>query len=131
MVAALKLTPGETVADIGAGTGLFEVELARAVSPGGTVYAVDIDDGFFAEIRRKTEAAKVMNVQTVLGEFTDPKLPVRNLDTAFFHDVLHHVEDRAGYLEAVAGYLRPSGRIVVVDYEGGQGPHRETARRGR
>lgn len=123
VVAALKLQPGQTVADIGAGTGLLEVPLAKAVGPRGRVYAVEIDAGFFPEIRKRTAAAQVTNVETVLGKFTDPALPVKSIDLALFHDVIHHVENRAAYLETLAGYLAPGGRIAVVDYEGGKGPH--------
>jgi ubiquinone/menaquinone biosynthesis C-methylase UbiE len=125
VVAALKLRPGQTVADIGAGSGLLDAPLAQAVGPRGRVYAVEIDAGFFPEIRRRAAAAQVTNVETVLGKFTDPALPVKSVDVALFHDVLHHVEDRAAYLKTLTGYLAPSGRIVVIDYEGGQGPHRE------
>ena len=123
VVAALKLQPGQTVADIGAGSGLLEVPLAKAVGPRGRVYAVEIDAGFFPEIKKRAEAAQVANVETVLGKFTDPALPAKNIDVAIFHDVMHHVENRAAYLKSLAGYLAPSGRIVVIDYEGGQGPH--------
>lgn len=123
IVAALKLQPGQTVADIGAGSGLLEVPLARAVGPRGRVYAVEIDAGFFPEIRRRAAAAQVTNVETVLGQFTDPALPVKSIDVALFHDVIHHVENRAAYLKTLAAYLAPAGRIVVVDYEGGKGPH--------
>ena len=63
------------------------------------------------------------NVETVLGKFTDPALPVRSIDVALFHDVLHHVENRAAYFETLAAYLAPTGRVVVIDYEGGKGPH--------
>jgi ubiquinone/menaquinone biosynthesis C-methylase UbiE len=125
IVAKLRLKPGETVADIGAGSGLFEVPLAKAVSPGGKVYAVDIDAGFFPQIKRKADEAHLANVQTVLGKYTDPNLPAKNVDLVFFHDVLHHIQDRAGYLKSVAGYLKPSGRVVVIDYEEGQGPHKD------
>lgn len=123
IVPRLKLTPGDIVADLGAGTGLFEVALAKAVAPGGEVYAVDIDEGFFADIKQRAADAGVTNVTTVLGRFTDPNLPVKNVDLAFFHDVLHHVQDRAAYLKSVGPYLEPSGRVVVIDYEEGQGPH--------
>ena len=126
IVAKLGLKPGDTVADIGAGSGLFEVPLAKAVSPGGKVYAVDIDAGFFPQIKRKADEAHATNVQTVLGKYTDPNLPAKNIDLVFFHDVLHHIQDRAGYLKAVTGYLKPSGRVVVIDYEQGQGPHKAT-----
>ena len=125
IVADLHLKPGQTVADIGAGSGLFEVPLAKAVSPRGKVYAVDIDAGFFPEIKKKAEEARVTNVQTVLGKYTDPNLPVKNVDVIFFHDVLHHIQDRAGYLKAVTAYLKPSGRVVVIDYEKNQGPHKD------
>ena len=125
VVAALKLQPGQTVADIGAGSGLLEAPLAKAVGPRGRIYAVEIDAGFFPEISKRAAAAQVTNVETVLGTFTDPALPVKAVDVAIFHDVIHHVENRSAYLRALAGYLAPSGRIVVIDYEGGKGPHRE------
>jgi ubiquinone/menaquinone biosynthesis C-methylase UbiE len=125
VIAAVKLQPGQTVADIGAGSGLFEVPLATAVGPQGKVYAVEVDKAFFPEIRKRVSAAGVTNVETVLGTFTDPALPVKSVDVVFFHDVIHHIEDRRTYLEAVTRYLAPAGRIVFVDYEGGQGPHRE------
>jgi ubiquinone/menaquinone biosynthesis C-methylase UbiE len=123
VVAALKLQSGQIVADIGAGPGLFEGALAKAVGPRGRVYAVEIDEGFFPEIRRHVAAAQVTNVETVLGKFTDPMLPAKNVDVAFFNDVIHHVEKRADYLKTLAGYLAPSGRIAVIDYEPGTGPH--------
>ena len=65
------------------------------------------------------------NVQTVLGEFGDPKLPAADVDVAFFHDVLHHIDDRAGYLRNVVRYLKPTGRVVVIDLKADQSPHRD------
>jgi len=123
VVAALKLAPGQIVADIGAGSGLLEVPLAKAVGARGRVYAVEVDAGFFPEIKKRTDAAQVTNVQTVLGKVTDPGLPVKNIDLALFHDVLHHVEGRAAYLKTLTAYIAPAGRIAVVDYEARQGPH--------
>lgn len=123
VVAAMKLQPGQIVADIGAGTGLLEVPLATAVGPRGRVYAEDIDAGFFPGIQKRVADANVSNVEPVLGRFTDPMLPVKNVDVALFHDVIHHIEQRADYVKTLAGYLAPGGRIVVVDYEPGKGPH--------
>jgi precorrin-6B methylase 2 len=123
VVAALRLRYGLTVADIGAGSGLLTVPLARAVGPTGRVYAVEIDKGFFPEILKRAKAAEVTNVHVVLGQFTDPALPAKNVDLALFHDVMHHVQARAEYLKTLAGYLASGGRVAVIDYEGGQGPH--------
>ena len=125
VVAALKVKPGDVVADLGAGAGPFVVPFAKAVSPKGKVYAVDVDRNFFPHIEKRVKAAAVGNVQTVLGEFTDPKLPSSDVDVAFMHDVLHHIEDRAGYLKAVAKYLEPGARIAIIDYHAATSPHKD------
>ncbi len=117
VVAAIGLRPGESVADIGAGTGIFSVPMARTVGTAGTVYSVEVDAGFLPIIEGKAREQGVGNIRTVLGEFGDPKLPVRDIDVAFFHDVLHHVEQREAYIRALAAYMAPGSRIVVVDYD--------------
>jgi ubiquinone/menaquinone biosynthesis C-methylase UbiE len=123
VVSKLRLTPGQVVADIGAGTGLFEGALAAAVTPTGTVYAVDVEQGLLDHIAQRATDLKVGNVRVVLGKFTDPALPARNIDTAFINDVLHHIEDRPTYLKNLAGYLKPTGKIAVIDFRPGQGGH--------
>jgi ubiquinone/menaquinone biosynthesis C-methylase UbiE len=125
VVASLKLRDGDVVADLGAGTGPFIEPLARAVSPGGRIYAVDIDAGFFPYIERRAKQAGLGNVRTVLGEFVDPKLPAADVDVAFFHDVLHHIDNRAAYLTNLVKYLKRDARIVVIDYNPAQSPHRD------
>jgi ubiquinone/menaquinone biosynthesis C-methylase UbiE len=125
VIARMGLQAGQVVADLGAGTGVFSIPMAAAVGPGGRIYAVDIDDGFFDIIGGKAREAGVANVRTVLGEFGDPKLPAPDVDVAFFHDVLHHIEDRAGYLRNVARYVKPSGRVVVIDLNAETSPHRD------
>jgi SAM-dependent methyltransferase len=124
VIARLNLKPSDVVADLGAGTGLFSLPLAKAV-PSGRVYAVELDEGFLAQIGGKAKTANVANVVPVLGKFTDPSLPARDVDLAFFHDVLHHVENRAAYLKSVAGYLKPGGRIVVIEFNPGDSPHKD------
>ena len=118
VVARMTLQPGDVVADVGAGTGVFSVSLARAVGPTGTVLAVEVDPGFLPMIEQKAVDGSVENIRTVLGEFEDPKLPRRDIDVAFFHDVIHHIEGRQAYLQATARYMAPGSRIVVVDYHG-------------
>ena len=123
IVAALHLQPGNVVADLGAGSGVFAGPLAKAVGDKGTVYEVDIDSKLLDHIKEKVTQQGLGNVRTVLGQFGDPMLPTTNVDVAFMHDVLHHVEDRSGYLKQVTRYLTPSGRIAIVEPDAKKGPH--------
>ena len=124
VVARLKLRRADVVADLGAGTGPFVVGFAKAV-PSGKVYAVEIDENFFSHIRQKAQAAGVVNVRTVLGQFTDPKLPSADADVAFMHDVLHHIADRATYLKGLSKYLKPTARVAIIDYHPEKSPHQD------
>src|SRR5688572_6051627 len=124
VIARLNLKPGDVVADLGAGSGLFAFPLARAVAA-GRVYAVELDEGFLTHIRTKAQAENVKNIVPVTGTFTDPSLPARDVDVAFFHDVLHHVENRSAYIKSVSGYVKPAGRIVVIEFNPGDSPHKE------
>jgi ubiquinone/menaquinone biosynthesis C-methylase UbiE len=115
VLSKLSLKPGMVVADIGAGSGLFSRPIAKAVAPSGKVYAVDIQQDLLDYINQRDQEENIRNVQTVLGAFDDPKLPVRDIDLAFINDVLHHIEHRAIYLKALATYMKPSGRIAIIE----------------
>jgi ubiquinone/menaquinone biosynthesis C-methylase UbiE len=123
VVAALKVAPGQHVADIGSGTGLFSFPLARAITPGGTVYAVDINKALVEYVSAHAREQGLTNVQGVVGQPDDPVLPAP-VDLALISDVLHHVENRAVYLKALAGDLTPGGRIAIIEFIPAQSPHR-------
>jgi SAM-dependent methyltransferase len=116
IVQVLGLTPGQVVADVGAGTGLFVAYLSKAVGPQGRVIAVDISPVFVAHIRRRAEAAGLVNVVSQLGEQADVLLPEGGVDVIFTCDTYHHFEDTAGILATMRRALKPGGRLVVVDY---------------
>ena len=123
VVEALKVRPDDRVCDLGAGSGLFTRPLARKAGGKGVVYAVDIDKGLLEHISERAKSLGIGNIKTVLGTFTDPSLPVKNVDVALINDVLHHIEARGEYLKNLARYLGPGGRIAVVDFKPGQGGH--------
>jgi ubiquinone/menaquinone biosynthesis C-methylase UbiE len=117
VVARLELKAGDVVADIGAGTGAFAVPFAKAVAPSGKVLAVNIWPGLLDYINEKARKEDVTNLQTILAKLDDPKLPKNQVDVAFFHDVLHNMNDRQAYLEVLASYLKPSGRVAIIEQE--------------
>jgi ubiquinone/menaquinone biosynthesis C-methylase UbiE len=122
VVAALDIRPGMIIADVGAGSGVLSGPLATATSAKGVVYAVDIDKELLAHVAERAARVKITNIRTVLGEFTDPKLPEK-VDLALMNDVLHHIADRATYLRNLATYLKPGGRIAIVDFIPSHSPH--------
>ncbi|GIU77186.1 MAG: methyltransferase type 11 [Bryobacteraceae bacterium] len=109
VVAALKIREGEIIADIGAGTGYFTRRFAVRA---GKVYAVDVNRSLLEQI----QALGLPNVVAVPAAPDDPKLPQGGVDTIFFCNVLHHIENRPAYYEKLRAALRPGGRIVVIDF---------------
>ena len=122
VVEKLRLKPGDIVADIGSGSGTFSIPMAKAIAPNGILYAVDIDQKMLDYVAERAKKEGVTNVRTVLGVDDDPKLPVKDVDVAFFHRVLHMIEHRQTYLDDTAKYLKPDGRIVVIDKNPEQSP---------
>jgi len=114
VISKLSLKPGSVVADIGAGYGIFTRPLAKVA---GKVYAVDIQQDLLDHINKRDKEENIRNVQTVLGEFNDPKLPARDVDLAFINDVLHHIQNRAAYLKALGSYVKPPGRIAIIEMD--------------
>jgi ubiquinone/menaquinone biosynthesis C-methylase UbiE len=128
IIARLKLAPGQVVADLGAGTGAFALPLAKAVGANGKVYAVEIDRGLVDYIAAKVKQAGVANVLPLVGTPTDPSLPAADVDVAFMHDVLHHVEDRPAFLKQAVRYLKPGARFVVIELNPATSPHKNDSR---
>ena len=124
IIEKLELTPGMVVADLGAGPGVISLPMAKAVGPNGKVYAVDIDQAFIDHMNMRAKERHVPNLTAVLGQFSDPGLPARDVDVALFHDVLHHIKDRATYLKNTAKYVKPSGKIAIVELDPKTGSHR-------
>ncbi len=115
---ALKIAPGSTVADIGAGTGYFSLRLAKRVGPQGRVLATDIQPQMLAMLSENMRAAGVRNIEPILCTPTDAKLAEGQLDLALMVDVYHELASPAETLTQVRRALKPEGRLVLVEYRG-------------
>ena len=117
----VRVLPGMTVADVGAGTGIFTLPFAEAAGPRGRVYAVDIMPNFLEHIRKQAGAAGLTNVTTVLAAEDSVKLPPSSVDLAFVCDTYHHFEYPNSTLASIHRALRPSGQLIVVDFNREEG----------
>lgn len=114
VVKALGLHPGSRVADIGAGSGLLTVHLARAVKPNGKVVATDIDEDVLKLMRARLAAAGLGAYveQRVVGP-DEPGLGDGGFDAILLAEVDHYFNDPVAWLETAAKALAPGGRIVI------------------
>jgi len=118
VVESLALSPGAYVADIGSGGGYFTWRLADAVGESGRVYAVDVDPEMTSHLAEQSREKGYPNVQPILAEFDDPLIPEGGVDLIFTCNTYHHLEAREEYFRRAAMYLRPRGRVAVIEFSG-------------
>jgi ubiquinone/menaquinone biosynthesis C-methylase UbiE len=115
LIAGLSLSEDFVVADIGAGTGYFTFPVAARV-PQGKVFSVDIQSEMLALIEQRKALENVANVETVLGEVDDPRLPGNEIDLAFIVDAYHEFSFPREMGERLKASLKPGGQLVLVEY---------------
>jgi arsenite methyltransferase len=114
---ALNLQPGETVADIGAGSGYFTLRLARHVGDNGRVYAVDVSPDMILHLNRKIHDLQLKNVLTILAPPDNPLLPDASIDRFLICDTWHHIQNQNEYLALIKKALKPGGQVVMIDFQ--------------
>lgn len=115
VMALIGAGPGKVVADIGAGDGYFTVRLAPRLAPGGRVVAVDVIPSYLDGLRRRVAAAKLANVNFVLGGVDDPKLAPASIDVALMVRMYHEIEQPYAYLWRLRDALKPGGIIAIAE----------------
>ncbi len=113
---ALELRGGETVADLGAGSGYFTFRIAPKVGKGGKVLAVEIQDEMIETLRHRATEKKITNVQVIKGTENDPNLPANGVDLVLMVDVYHELAYPFEVMTKVRKALKPGGRVVFVEY---------------
>jgi cyclopropane fatty-acyl-phospholipid synthase-like methyltransferase len=125
VIAALHLKPGQTVADIGAGTGYFSVRLARSEAP-PKVYAVDIEPGMITYLRDRAAKEGLKNIVAVQASDDAANLP-EPVDAILIVDTYHHIGNREVYFRKLAKSLKPGGQLAIIDFkpDSPEGPPKE------
>lgn len=111
----MDIQPGDTIADIGAGSG-YHVFKMSALAKQGLVYAVDIQTEMLAEISRKIEAKGISNVQPVKGDEKRVNLPDNSVDKVLLVDVYHEISFPKELIASLYKAMRSDAKLYLIEY---------------
>ncbi len=116
MLTNLGIKPGMTVCDMGCGNGFYSLQLAKMIGPEGRVLAVDIQPQMLEMLKDRAAEAGLANIEPVLGQLHDPKLPEGEVDLILMVDVYHEFSHPEHMLNAMRRSLAPGGVVVLLEY---------------
>lgn len=118
-VVMLEIEPGATVADFGAGSGHYTLELARAVGERGHVYAVDVQPDLLRRIKNEAGRQSLQNIEIIVGDISrrhGTKLRDRSVDMVLMSNILFQTEHKEAALSEGHRILKPGGRLAIIDW---------------
>ncbi len=116
-IALIDLKPGETLADIGTGSGYYSFRIAKRF-PESTVVALDIQQEMLDYVKGKVSENGILNVSTHLGTIDSVKLPSSSIDAALFVDAYHEFSHPFEMMSSIFEALRPGGVVYLLEYRG-------------
>ena len=115
ILTALGARDGAHVADLGSADGFYTLRMAKAVAPTGKAYAIDIEQKSLDKLRERAQKEVISNVEIILSEPTDPKLPAAVLDAVLIRNAYHEMVAYREILKGVMSGLKPGGLLVVSE----------------
>lgn len=116
VLGAIGVQAGMVVGEIGAGRGRYTVQIAARVGASGKVYANDIDAKGLRHLEQRCAKWGFNNVETVLGEETDPRLPAGELDLIFMISTYHHISQPIKLMRNALPALKPEGKLAIAEW---------------
>jgi predicted methyltransferase len=115
LLTALGVRDGAHIADVGSSDGFYTLRIAKAVAPSGKAYAIDIEQKSLDKLRERAQKDAITNVEIILSEPADPKLPVGTLDAVLIRNAYHEMVAYREILKGVMSGLKPEGLLVVSE----------------
>ena len=112
---ALGVRDGAHVADLGSADGFYTLRIAKAVAPNGRAYAIDIEQKSLDRLRERAQQDAVTNIEIILSEPEDPKLPAAALDAVLIRNAYHEMTAHREILKGVMNGLKPGALLVVIE----------------
>lgn len=116
LVPLLRLEPGMSIADVGAGLGAWAVRFAQWTGTSGRVFATDIGEEQLTILRTVVAKGALSNVMVIKGAADSTNLPAGCCDAILMRNVFHYVTEPAAMIRSLAASLKPGGRLAIVDF---------------
>ena len=113
----MNIQPGDTLADIGAGSG-YHVFKISPILKNGLIYAVDIQAEMLEKIQSRIDTQNSNNTAIVLGTERSVNLPENSVDKVLMVDVYHEFNYPYEMMQSIKKALRSNGKIYLVEYRG-------------
>jgi ubiquinone/menaquinone biosynthesis C-methylase UbiE len=120
VISSMNLKGTETIADVGAGSGYFSFRFASKL-PKGKVIAIDIEPEMIRHIHHKVMSSDIKNIEVVLASEDDPKVSEK-VDIVFICDVLHHLKNRAEWLNKLSSEISKGAKLILIEFKEGNLP---------
>lgn len=123
------ITSGMTIADLGAGSGFYTIEAAKALHSSGRVYAVDVQKELLARLKNSAQKQGLHNVEVIWGDIEKlggTHIKDNSIDLVMLCNVMFQFADKKTVLNEVKRILASGGKVLLVDWSdsfGGLGPH--------
>jgi len=115
ILTALGARDGAHIADLGSSDGFYTLRIAKAVAPSGKAYAIDIEQKSLDTLRERAQKEAITNVDIILSEPADPKLPPAALDAVLIRNAYHEMTAHREILKGVMNGLKPGALLVVIE----------------
>jgi ubiquinone/menaquinone biosynthesis C-methylase UbiE len=118
------LAPGMMVADFGSGSGFYSLAAAKAVMPGGKVFAVDIQKDLLEKLKNGARQNHLSNIDIIWGDLEHlggTKLRENSMDAVIICNLFFQIENKDGLCLETKRVLRPNARVMVIDWDGSFG----------
>lgn len=106
---------GSKVADVGCHEGYLSFHLSKQVGEDGKVYSVDVEEYRLDDFKEHMQERNATNIEVILGDYDNPKLPEGVLDVVILMDTYHEIEYYMKMLSQIKKSLKPDGRILVLE----------------
>lgn len=115
VLTALGVRDGAHIADLGSADGFYTLRIAKAVAPSGKAYAIDIVQKELDKLRERAQKEAITNIEIILSDPADPKLPSGALDAVLIRNAYHEMVAYPEILKGVITGLKPGALLVVTE----------------